>query len=174
MLDDRYISVRAQEEAEITPTVVKQGKTLSNKPATRAIDKDLSTYSVTATENGAGWLKLEFDKTYFIHKVIIYYNFYTNPYLPDEWCVTNEARFKSCVDKHNNVDVSVYQGEVKQKSCGTLELTYGLKQSDQIYTLLCNTDGNEVKLSKTKGKIEVQEVVVTGKGTIVNRNKKIN
>ena len=68
----------------------------------------------------------------------------------------------------------MYQGEVKQKSCGTLELTYGLKQSDQIYTMLCNTDGNEVKLSRTKGKIAVQEVVVTGKGTVVNRNKKIN
>ena len=169
-----HISVRAQEEAEITPTMVKQGKTLFNKPATRAIDKDLSTFSTTDTGDGAGWLKLEFDKTYFIHKVLIHYKFYTNSYLPNQWCVQNEANFRSCVNDQNNVDVSVYQGEVKQKSCGTLELTYGLKQSDQIYTMLCNTDGNEVKLSKTKGKIAVQEVVVTGKGTVVNRNKKIN
>ena len=169
-----HISVRAQEEAEMTPTKVTQGKTLFNKPATRAIDKDLSTFSTTDTGDGVGWLKLEFDKTYFIHKVLIHYKFYTNPYLPNQWCAKSEANFRSCVNDQNNVDVSVYQVEVKQKSCGTLELTYGLKQSDQIYTLLCNTDGNEVKLSKTKGKIEVQEVVVTGKGTIVNRNKKFN
>ena len=169
-----HISVRAQEEAEITPTKVTQGKTLFNKPATGVIDKDLSTFSTTDTGDGVGWLKLEFDKTYFIHKVLIHYRFYTNWYDPNNWCVQSEAYFKECVNAHNNVDVSVYQGEVKQKSCGRLQLTYGLKQSDQIYTLLCNTDGNEVKLSKTRGKIAVQEVVVTGKGTVVNRNKKIN
>ena len=170
MLDDRYISVRAQEEAEITPTKVTQGKTLFNKPATGAIDKDLSTFSTTDTGDGVGWLKLEFDKTYFIHKVLIHYKFYTNPYLPNQWCVQNEARFKECVNDQNNVDVSVYQGEVKQKSCGTLQLTYGLKQSDQIYTLLCNTDGSEVKLSKTMGNIDVHEVVVVGKGNNIYHN----
>ena len=64
----------------------------------------------------------------------------------------------------NNVEVSVYQGEVKQKSCGTLQLTYGLEQSDQIYTMLCNTKGDTVKLSKSTGVIAVSEVVVTSTG----------
>ena len=65
------------------------------------------------------------------------------------------------MDKDNNVDVSVYQGEEKRKSCGTLNLTYGLEQSDQIYTLLCNTEGDTVKLSKDHGTIVVLEVAVT-------------
>ena len=60
--------------------------------------------------------------------------------------------------------MSVYQGEVKQKSCGTLQLTYGLEQSDQIYTLECNAEGDTVKLEKNRGKISLYEVVVTGSG----------
>ena len=80
------------------------------------------------------------------------------------WCVRNQRNFKSCVNVDTNIDVSVYQGEVKQKSCGTLKLTYGLKQSDQIYTLVCGTEGDTVKLSKTTGAISAYEIVVTGKG----------
>ena len=65
------------------------------------------------------------------------------------------------MDNVNNVDVSVYQGEELQKSCGTLQLTYRLDQSDQIYTLLCNTEGDTVKLSKNMGYILVVNEVVT-------------
>ena len=107
-------------------------------------------------------MKLEFDRTYFIHKVVIYFPFYTNWYHPNDWCARSEANFRECVDTDNNVDVSVYQGEVKQKSCGTLQLTYGLEQADQIYTLICNTEGDNVKLSKSTGHIVVAEIVVTG------------
>ena len=68
------------------------------------------------------------------------------------------------------MDVSVYQGEVKQKSCGTLQLTTGLKQSDQIYTLLCNTEGDTVKLSKglsySYSYIAVCEVAVIKQGIL--------
>ena len=156
---------RSKEIAEITPTSVTQGKTWRDNEvkyaATHAIDKDLSTLSVARTDDGAGWLKLEFDKTYFIHKVVIYYMFYTNWYNSNDYCAQSEANFRNCVNSDNNVDVSVYQGEVKQKSCGTLQLTYGLEQSDQIYTLLCNTKGDTVKLSKNSGNIGVYEVVVT-------------
>ena len=64
----------------------------------------------------------------------------------------------------------MYQGDVKQKSCGTLQLTYGLEQSDQIYTLICNTEGDTVKLSKsTTGQIAMCEVVVTSSGKILQR-----
>ena len=145
-----------------------QGKTYENNEETwaaaHAVDKDFSTSAATSTDNGAGWLKLEFDKTYFINKVVIYYWFYINWYNPYYRCVQSEAYFKGCVDSRNNVDVSVYQGDVKQKSCGTLQLTYGLEQSDQIYTLLCNTEGDTVKLSKNSGAIVVAEVVVTSSG----------
>ncbi|XP_063694445.1 uncharacterized protein LOC134826099 [Bolinopsis microptera] len=155
--------------AELTPTKVTQGETLYGNEeqfaATHAIDKDLSTMAATKADNGAGWIKLEFDGTYFIHKVLIYHQFYTNWYQnrpESQWCAEKEAQFKMCVDGHNEVDVSVYQGEVKQSSCRTLQLTYGLEQADQIYTLICDTDGDTVKLSKSIGNINVAEVVVTG------------
>ena len=120
----------------------------------------------TSTDKGAGWLKLQLDRTYFIHMILIYTRFYTHWYHPDGGCVRSEAGFMACVDKNNNVDVSVYQGEVKQKSCGTLQLTYGLEQSDQIYTLICNSEGDNVKLSKTEGNIAVFEIAVVSIGTV--------
>ena len=122
--------------------------------------------SNTETDNGAAWLKLQFGKTYFIHKVIIYYRFYTNWYTPSDYCAESEANFDICVDGHNNVDVSVYQGEVKQKSCGTLQLTYGLEQSDQVYTLICNTEGDTVILSKSTGYVGAAEMAVISTGNI--------
>ena len=66
----------------------------------------------------------------------------------------------------NNVDVSVYQGEAKQKSCGTLQRSIDrLDQAGQIYTLVCNNEGDAVKLSKdTVNAIVVSEVVVTSTG----------
>ena len=128
--------------------------------AERAADLDLSTHSGTDTDNGAGWLKLKLDKNNFINKVVIYYMFYTNWYNPSGYCAKSEDNFRKCVDNENNVDVSVYQGDVKQKSCGTLKLTYGLEQSDQIYTLICNSGGDTVTLNKNTGVISVCEVVV--------------
>ena len=145
-----------------------QGSTYDNDEeccaAAHATDKDLSTPAATESNNGAGWLKLEFGKTYFMNKVIIYYGFYTNWYDNSASCVESKDKFKICVDKNTNVDVSVYQGDVKQKSCGTLQLTYGLERSDQIYTLICNAKGDTLKLSKDAGNIAVYEVAVTSTG----------
>ena len=110
-----------------------------------------------------GWLKLEFGKPHFILNIISYHRFFNNWYHPESWCVESEANFRTCADNENNVDVSVYQGEVKQKSCGTLELKYGLAQSDQIYTMACNIAGDTVKLSKsTVGLINLFEIVAVG------------
>jgi hypothetical protein len=127
------------------------------------VDRDLSTKAVTDASNGVVWLKLEFDKTFFVHKIVIYHSFFKYWYDATYWCVRSKAEFKSCIDQHNNVDVSVYNGEVKQKSCGTLKLTYGLEQSDQIKTLTCNIEGDTVKLSKNTGHIEVCEIAVLAK-----------
>ena len=163
-------SERSREIAEITPKSVTHGKTFENEAkysAVHAIDNDLTTGAITETENGECWLKLQFGKTHFIHKIVIYSPFYTNWYVPEDQCVANEDEFKNCLDDANNVDVSVYLRGVKQKSCGTLQLTYGLKQSDQIYTLLCNTRGDTVKLSKNTGTIAVFEIVVTSSGKII-------
>ena len=153
---------------EITPAKVTQGQTYLNDEVTwaaqNAVDKDLSTESSTVTADGAGWLKLELGPTKVIFKTVVYYRFYTNWYNPDPICVRNEEEFKTCVDNDSNVDVSVYQGEVQRKSCGTLQLTYGLEQSDQIYTLLCSIERDTVKLSKDTGYIAVAEVVIIGTG----------
>jgi hypothetical protein len=133
---------------------------------TNAADRDVSTFSVTDQSDGKVWLKLEFGKT-FIQKVVIHYIFFNYWYDATYWCVRSEANFRVCVDLHNNVDVSVHKGEVKQKSCGTLKLTYGLEQSDQIKTLTCNIEGDTVKLSKNTGHIAVCEVAVTSTGTLL-------
>ena len=157
--------------AEIAPISVSQGSTHDDGGynycclAEYAIDRDLRTWSATNTDNGAGWLKIDIDGTQFIHKIIIHYRFFSYPYNPNDHCV-NDGRFNGCVDNENNVDASVYQGDVKQKSCGSLQLTYGLEQSDQIYTLICNIRGDTVKLSKNTGNIIVRELVVIGAGTI--------
>ena len=145
-----------------------QGHTFQNREdlyaAVHSVDKNLSTQAVTNTDDGAGWLKLQFDKSYFIHKVFMYYRFYTNWYSPSDYCTKNEVNFRACVDADSNVDVSVYKGEVEQKSCGTLQLTYGLEKSDQIYTLICNTEGDTLKLSKTTGTISASEISITSTG----------
>ena len=157
--------------SEITPTSATQGKTWYNNEecckAAHAIDKDLSTEAVTQTDNGAGWLKLRFDETHFIHKIVIYCRIFTNWFHPSINCVKDLENFRWCVDSDNNVDVSVYQGEVLQKSCGTLQLTYGLEQSDQIYTMVCNIEGDTVELSKSTGSISVFEVVVISTGKLL-------
>ena len=140
---------------------------MKGSAAAHAIDKDLSTQAATGTGNETRRIKLEFDETYLIHKVVIYYRFYTNWYNPADGCVHSEDRFRECVDNDNNVDVSVYQGEVKKKSCGTLRLTYKLEQSDQIYTLLCMAEGDIVKLSKNEGHIVVWEVAITGTSMVL-------
>ena len=153
---------------EITPTKVTHGKTEADNEAdfaaAHAIDGYLSTKSVTSTDNGAGWLRIDLDKTYPINKVLIYYMFVTSWYNPDSWCPKSESNFRTCVDQESNVNVKVYRGDVQQKSCETLQLTYGLEQSDQIYSLICNARGDNVILSKTSYLMEVCEVVVISSG----------
>jgi hypothetical protein len=162
-------SERQKEVAEITPTMVTQGATYDNDekccgPA-NAFDMDLSTFATVIKSNGVCWMEIHMGNTHFIHKIMIYHRFYKNWYYPKQWCVQSLHNFKACVNNNNNVDVSVYQGDVKQKSCGTLKLTYGLEQSDQIYTLICNTEGDTVKLSTDTEHIFVCEIVIAGPGT---------
>ena len=158
-------SVLKPEPGEITPVKVTQSRTYNDDEmccnALQAVDKDLSIGAVSVMDNGEVWLKLEFDKTYFIGKIIVYFTFYNNWFGADDYWHESVENFRECVDYHNNVDVSVHKGDVKQKSnCGTLQLEYGLKQTDQIYTLVCNIRGDTVKFSKKSGKILVYEVVV--------------
>ena len=132
--------------------------------AVNAVDRDRATKAKSFSN--PPWLKLEFEKNYFIHRVIINYRFYTDWFDPTDYCAQTISNYKGCVSLHDNVDVSVYQGEVKQKSCGTLKLTYGLEQMDQIYTLICDIEGDTVKLSRRNGELSVWEVAVTSTGVI--------
>ena len=149
------------EGSEITPTTAKFDST--ECCAAFAIDKDLSTFTATNTIDGYGLLKIEYGRSYFFRKIIIYYIFFNNWFDPGLWCAQSAANFKACVDKHSDVDVSVYQGDVKQKSCGTFSPTYALDQSDQIYTLICYAVGDSLRFSKTSlDNLVVAEVVVSG------------
>ena len=148
---------------------VKNSKTkeslLGSWDAIHSVDKDPSTNSITISLDGQCWVKFELARVYFIHKVIIYNSFYTNWYETKLWCALSEDNFKTCIDTYNNVDVSVYNGDLKQKSCGTLKLSYGLTEEEQVYELTCNTEGDTVKLSKTAGEISLREIVITSSGT---------
>ena len=158
---------------EVTPTGVTNGKEFDSTPehwaAAHAADTDLYTCAATPTETEPSWIKLEFGQTYYIEGIVIYHRFFTYWYDVNH-CGKSEENFKKCIDQGNNVDVSVYQGNVKRKSCGTLQLTYGLEQSDQIYTLRCNSKGDSVTLSKSASSsysyIAVCEVVVIKQGLL--------
>ena len=155
---------RVEEIGELIPRRVTQSRTNGNNEklygAENAFDKDLSTQAGAVISGSSSWIKLQFDKTYFIRTITYYYKFYTNWFDPKQGCASSIKNFKSCVDADTNIDVSVYQGHVKQKSCGTLQLTYGLKQSDQIYKMVCQAEGDTVKLSSS-GSIAAYEIVVT-------------
>ena len=154
----------------MTPTRITHSKTSENEgddvPPERAVDRHCVIRSMTEPVDGEAWLKLEFDADSFIHKVVVYARFMTNWYNTESNCLLSVDHFKNCVEDDRNgadIDVSVYQGEVKQKSCGTLKLTNGLEQSEQIYTQLCNIEGDTVKLSKIDGFIRVYDMAVTSK-----------
>jgi len=153
---------------ELTPVTTTQLKSYDDDEdqykAAHAVDKDLSTVSVAETKNGETWLKLEFERNYFIHTITIYHQFYTNWYDPAHPCVQSYSKYRGCKDTDDNVDIAVYQGDEKQGDCGTLQLTYGLEQADQIYSFTCSAVGDTVLLSKTTGNIAVFEIVTTGRG----------
>ena len=158
------------EVAEITPINATQEKTYEGDEerlgARLAIDKDLATGAGIGTEQkNGGWWKADFGNVHFIHKVIIHHRFFNNWFSSESrFCSESVSNFERCLRSHNNTAVSVYLREEKKKSCGTLKLTSGLEQSDQIYTLVCNIRGDSLILSKTTGNIGVTEVIVIGRG----------
>ena len=83
----------------------------------------------------------------------------------------SESKYQGCKDNQNNVDIAVYQGDELQETCGTLQLTYGLDQADQIYTIICSTGGDTILFSKTSGYIVVYEMVATTTGNFIESNR---
>ena len=76
-------------------------------------------------------------------------------------------KYRGCKRAQNGTEVSVYQGEVKRKSCGTLYTTEEVEQTDQIYTIYCKVKGIAVVLSTIKDyntfKLPVWEILIFGK-----------
>ena len=132
-----------------------------------AIDKDLSTVesALTTSLDSDIWIKFNLSETHFVDKVVIYLNFLTGFYNPNGGCMTSEDRFRECKQTQKGLEVSVFQADEEQKSCGTIELSLGLKQSDQIYTFDCaGAKGNAVILTKTpvdgNTKLPLWEIVI--------------
>ena len=145
---------------ELSPLKVTNSKDSYNE-ATLATDRNLKTQSVAKPVNGEVWFKVEYGKSHFIHKIVIYQVFWSDFYDNTNWCVMSLNNYASCKNVHRNVDVSVYLGEEHQKSCGTLQLTNELKQADQIYTFFCDVEGDSIRLSKKSEQISIYEIVVT-------------
>lgn len=149
---------------ELSPLKVTQSKNFQNDQqlkATFATDRNLKTQSVAEPVNGEVWLKVEYGKSHFIHKIVIYQVFWSEFYDDNNWCVRSTDNYASCKDIHSNVDVSVYLGEEHQESCGTLQLTNELEQADQTYTFFCDVEGDSIRLSKKSKQMSIYEVVVT-------------
>ena len=146
---------------ELSPINVTQSNNFKQYKATFATDRNLKTESVAVPVNGEVWFKVDYGKSHFIHKIVIYQVFWSDFYLNDNWCVKSPNNYASCKDSHRNVDVSVYLGEEHQKSCGTLQLTNELEQADQIYTFFCDVEGDSIRLSKKSEQISIYEIVVT-------------
>ena len=158
---------RVKEIGELTPKKVTQSSTINDNElkfgADNAVDGDLSTQSGTKNSNPEGWFKLEFDKSYPIHTVVYYYKFFTDWFDPKAGCALSISRFQNCVNSDTGIEVSVYKGQEKQTSCGIIELTSGLIQSDQIYRVQCDAEGDTVQLYKAGG-IPVYEIAVISDG----------
>ena len=150
---------------EITPVA---GYQSSADSPYHAFDKDLSTSSWTNLD-GPSWLRLEFNRTYFIHKVIIYQMFYNDWYDSTAPCVASKGSYKACKDGTNNVTVSVVAAAGTETLCGSLQMTYGLEQESQVYTIVCRVQGNALLLSSTSGNITISEIVVTSAGRYTAR-----
>ena len=128
------------------------GETLQDRPLNNAIDKNLVTVvsALPAISSEDIWIRFELPKLSFVKFIVLHTNFWENYYKNTGPCFDNMAKYKGCKRAQNGTEVSVYQGEVKKKSCGTLYTTEELEQTDQIYTINCRVKGIAVVLSAIK------------------------
>ena len=126
---------------------------------------NLATSAVVKTDNEMGWLQLKLDRSYTITKIVLYLWFYNHWYHPNHWCMLSVKEFEICQATRDNIDVAVYQGEVKVNSCGVVKLTSQLDQADQVYTVECGIEGDNVMVSKTEGLISIFEIAVFSGGS---------
>ena len=157
-------SVRDTIPGEILPKRATQGSNYTDEKGTHeahySIDQLLTTRSATHTNDGAGWLKLELERTYFVQKVMIYLEYYQDWPIPGDTCRESPENFKThCLDPHTGAEVRVEE-QGQSVLCAALNLRSGLRRSDQIYPFVCNKFGDAVVLLKREGILSVSEVVI--------------
>ena len=114
--------------------------------------------------SGTVWLKLEFCKPYLIREIHIYLRFYSDWYNSSQWSAQSEDNFQKYLSETNNANFMAYKGGIKIKSCGNLQVNFGLKQSDQRYEFVCMAEGDVLMINKTYGDLTINEIVVLGTG----------
>ena len=136
------------------------GKNAEKHGSKHAFDGNLETKSATRE-----WLKLEFGRSYFIHRVVIYFQFFAGWYDSTDYCVQDLAKFSICAKGRNGTKVAVHEGDKEKKSCGQIVTTLRPNQKDQIHDLVCNVRGNAVVISEGEnGFVAIQEVVIQSTG----------
>ena len=165
---------------QIYPTSVSVSKLWdSNRPATFFIDHDISTYSVALVSGESVWVDLNLGGLHYIHRVTIYYNFYTD-WWPDSssafnWCQESLSNWDGCTAANANPHVSVFANGANQKLCGTLQISSGLTQKDHIYTFLCHSKGDAVRMHKASRFILFADIIVdTNHGKYTNKDRNDN
>ena len=122
-------------------------------PIALFIDQDVSTFStVKPGSDGSVFVHMDLGGLYYVHRITIYYRFYIG-WWPDStqsrWCQDSPSKCNQCITGHNNAMVSVFTNGTSQKLCGTLQISSGLTQKDHIYTFLCHSIGDAVRLHKS-------------------------
>ena len=129
------------------------------------VDQDVSTFD-RVKHDANTWVDLDLGGLKNIHKITIYYFFYSD-WWPDvakkEWCFYRKSNWNSCSNAYNNTLVSVFANGTSQKSCGTLQISKGFTQKDHIYTFSCHAKGDTVRLHKSTGGILLAEIIVDTK-----------
>lgn len=79
-----------------------------------------------------------------------------------------QAQWEYCLRSDSGMDVSVYQGEDKVKSCGTLVLDPSrTEREEQVYSFSCDVIGDVVFLSKSDNNIVLYELQTIVSGIII-------
>ena len=104
--------------------------------------------------------------------------FYTD-WWPDStqhrWCQSSLLNWNTCKTNHNKPQVSVFANGTSQKLCGTLQISSGLTQKDHIYTFLCHSKGDAVRMHKASVHISFADIIVdTNNGKYTNKDRHKN
>ena len=129
------------------------------------IDRDLGTEAAAKAANGLLWIKLEFGSIRYITHITYYNFFFTDWFFPSDPCMGSLSRYYGCLADNSNIIIEIKSSGKLIQTCGTVELTNGPNQSDQIYSFKCIAYGDEVLVRKNgTSTIFLSEMVVDSIG----------